>query len=156
PPLLRSLIQRIRLSTADFILPVFVCEGSAVQRPVASMPGVSQMSIDVALDWLKARAGEGFGAYLVFGVIDRAQKDAAGSPALDPDNIVCRLLRAAKEAHLPMLGITDLCFCEYTDHGHCGPLTADQSTVDNDATLPLLVEQAINHARAGADLIAPS
>jgi len=112
--------------------------------------------VDVALDWLGARAGEGFGAYLVFGVIDRAKKDAAGSAALDEGNVVCRLLREAKSAKLAMAGITDLCFCEYTSHGHCGPMSADASTVENDKTVELLVRQAINHARAGAAVIAPS
>jgi porphobilinogen synthase len=150
------MLQRVRLARADFILPVFVCEGTGVRRPVASMPGVAQMSVDVALQWLTQRAEEGFRAFLVFGVIDRTRKDSAGSAALDADNVVCGLLRGAKRAQLPMVAITDLCFCEYTDHGHCGPLTADRSTVDNDATLPRLVEQAVNHARAGADLIAPS
>jgi len=120
------------------------------------MPGVFQMSVDVALDWLGARAGEGFGAFLVFGVIDRAKKDATGSVALDEGNVVCELLREARAAKLAMAGITDLCFCEYTSHGHCGLLSADGSTVQNDQTVELLVRQAINHARAGAAVIAPS
>jgi porphobilinogen synthase len=154
--LLRTMLRRVHLSRSDFILPVFVCEGADVRRDVPSMPGVAQMSVDVALRWLGRRAEEGFAAYLVFGVIERGRKDAAGSAALDPDNVVCRLLREARSQSLPMLGITDLCFCEYTDHGHCGPLTADRATVDNDATLSRLVRQAVNHARAGADLIAPS
>jgi porphobilinogen synthase len=112
--------------------------------------------VDVALQWLGARAGEGFGAYLVFGVIDRSKKDATGSAALDEGNVVCELLHRAKSAKLPMAGITDLCLCEYTSHGHCGPMTADGSTVRNDQTVELLVRQAINHARAGAAVIAPS
>lgn len=120
------------------------------------MPGVFQMSVDVAGEWLAARAASGLKAYLVFGVIDRAKKDATGSPALDEDNVVCRMLREAARLKLPMVGMTDLCFCEYTDHGHCGPLTDDQSTVRNDQTVGLLVKQAINHARAGAHVIAPS
>jgi len=114
------------------------------------------MSIDVALPWLAKRAKERFPAYLIFGVIDRAKKDAIGSAAMDPDNIVCRLLREANRLKLPMVGITDLCFCEYTDHGHCGPLSDDRATVKNDETLANLVRQAINHARAGAQVIAPS
>lgn len=154
--LLRQMVQRVRLDISDFILPVFVTEGEGVRREVPSMPGVFQMSVDVALDWLKRRADEGFKAYIIFGVIDRRRKDAVGSPALDPDNVVCRLLRAARDAQLPMAGITDLCFCEYTDHGHCGPLTGDGQTVDNDSTVQRLVWQAINHARAGAAVIAPS
>ena len=91
------------------------------------------MSVDVASQWLSKRADEGFKAYLVFGVIDRKAKDAAGSAALDENNVVCRLLRAA--AKVPMVGITDLCFCEYTDHGHCGPLSEDKTTVRNDETV---------------------
>ncbi len=120
------------------------------------MPGVFQMSIDVALPWLAQRAEEGFLSYLVFGLIDRAKKDAVGSEALNPDNVVCRLFRAVKQQKIPMAGISDLCFCEYTDHGHCGPMTDDKSTVKNDDTVHRLVKQAINHARAGADVIAPS
>jgi porphobilinogen synthase len=155
-PQLRGMLRRHAVRRSDIIVPLFVCEGKGVRREIASMPGVFQMSVDVALDWLGARAGEGFGAYLVFGVIDRAKKDAAGSAALDEGNVVCRLLREAKSAKLAMAGITDLCFCEYTSHGHCGPMSADASTVENDKTVELLVRQAINHARAGAAVIAPS
>ncbi len=120
------------------------------------MPGVFQMSTDVAVPYLARLAEAGFKAFLVFGVIDRAKKDAIGSPALDENNVVCQMLRAARAAKLPMLAITDLCFCEYTDHGHCGPLTQEGTTVRNDETVRLLVRQAINHARAGADMVAPS
>ena len=155
-PLLRRALQRVALRRSDVIVPVFVREGGGVRQEVASMPGVFQMSVDVALPWLAQRAEEGFGAYLVFGVIDRAKKDAVGSAALDEDNVVCRLLREARARQLPMVGVTDLCFCEYTSHGHCGPLTADNATVRNDETVQRLVRQAVNHARAGAGVIAPS
>jgi porphobilinogen synthase len=155
-PQLRAMLQRVTLRRTDIIVPVFVTEGTGVRREVVSMPGVYQMSVDVAAGWLAKRAEEGFGAYLVFGVIDRAKKDAAGSEALDEDNVVCRLLRTAKAQRVPMLGITDLCFCEYTSHGHCGVLTEDRSTVRNDETVARLVKQAVNHARAGATVIAPS
>src|SRR5688572_5448497 len=155
-PALRKMLQRVTLRRSDFIVPVFVREGSRVRQEVASMPGVFQMSADVALDWLSRRAEEGFAAYLVFGVIDRAKKDPAGSPALDENNVVCQLLRAARDRKLPMAGVTDLCFCEYTSHGHCGPLTDDNTTVSNDETVARLVRQAINHARSGAAVIAPS
>ncbi len=155
-PQLREMLRRHVIRRSDIIAPVFVCEGQGVRREVPSMPGVFQMSADVALDWLGARANEGFGAYLVFGVIDRAKKDPIGSAALDEGNVVCELLRRAKSAKLKMAGITDLCFCEYTSHGHCGPMTADHATVQNDQTVALLVRQAINHARAGAAVIAPS
>jgi porphobilinogen synthase len=150
------MLQRVTLRRSDIIVPIFVAEGSGVRREVASMPGVFQMSVDVAVPWLAKRAEEGFGAYLIFGVIDRAKKDALGSPAMDENNVVCQLLRAVKAQKVPMLGITDLCFCEYTSHGHCGVLTADRSTVRNDETVERLVTQAVNHAKAGAAVIAPS
>jgi porphobilinogen synthase len=110
----------------------------------------------VATPWLAKRAEEGFKSYLVFGVIDRAKKDPMGTPALDPENVVCRLLRETRRQQIPMAGITDLCFCEYTSHGHCGPLSADGTTVRNDETVQRLVTQAVNHAKAGAAVIAPS
>src|SRR5687768_9077032 len=153
---LRAMLQGVQLRRSDVIVPIFVREGTNVRQEVASMPGVFQMSVDVALPWLAQRAGEGFLSYLVFGVIDRAKKDAMGSAALDEDNVVCRLLRKAREQKLPMAGITDLCFCEYTSHGHCGPLTDDKGTVKNDETVERLVRQAINHAKAGAAVVAPS
>jgi porphobilinogen synthase len=150
------MLQRVSLRRSDVIVPVFVREGSGARTEVPSMPGVFQMSVDVATDWLSKRAEEGFGAYLIFGVIEREKKDAAGSVALDPDNVVCKLLRSVKDKKIPMVGITDLCFCEYTSHGHCGPLSDDKSTVKNDETVERLVKQAVNHAKAGAAVIAPS
>src|SRR4051794_16809328 len=150
------MLGRVTLRRSDVIVPVFVREGTGVRQEVASMPGVFQMSVDVALPWLQKRAEEGFGAYLVFGVVERSKKDALGSAALDENNVVCRLLREAKGRQLAMVGVTDLCFCEYTSHGHCGPMTDDHSTVKNDETVERLVRQAINHARAGAAVVAPS
>jgi porphobilinogen synthase len=150
------MLQRVTLRRSDIIVPVFVTEGSGVRHEVASMPGVFQMSVDVAVPWLAKRAEEGFGAYLIFGVIDRAKKDAAGSTALDENNVVCQLLRAVKSQKVQIAGITDLCFCEYTSHGHCGVLTPDRATVRNDETVERLVTQAVNHAKAGAAVIAPS
>lgn len=153
---LRQMLQRVTLRRSDIIVPIFVCEGSGQRREVASMPGVYQMSVDVALPWLMERADEGFGAFLVFGVIDREKKNAEGAEALNEDNVVCQMLRVARDVKLPMAAITDLCFCEYTDHGHCGILSGDDSVVRNDETVALLVQQAINHAAAGATTIAPS
>ena len=153
---LRQMLQSIVLRRADIIVPVFVCEGEGVTKPVVSMPGVSQMSVDIAAQSLARRADEGFKACLLFGVVDPQTKDDKGSPALDENNVVCRLLREIRQRKLPMLSITDLCFCEYTSHGHCGILSADQSTVQNDPTVQRLVWQAISHAKAGADIIAPS
>ncbi|MEL7238300.1 MAG: porphobilinogen synthase, partial [Planctomycetota bacterium] len=151
----RDLVRRVHLSKRDVIVPVFVTEGEKAE--VSSMPGVFQRPVADAADWLDELADEGFGAYLVFGVVDASKKDGDGSEALSPDNIVCRLLRETKRRGNPMIAITDLCFCEYTDHGHCGPLCGEtHPTVDNDATLKLLGEQAVNHAEAGADWIAPS
>jgi porphobilinogen synthase len=155
-PQLRKMLQRVSLRRSDIIVPIFVREGKGVKQEVASMPGVFQMSIDVVMPWLAQRAEEGFGAYLVFGVIDRNKKDDIGSNAMDENNIVCQLLREATKQQLPMAGITDLCFCEYTTHGHCGPLSSDRSTVKNDETVANLVKQAVNHAKAGASVIAPS
>ena len=148
----RRLLRRVAVSPADVIVPVFVTDGE--RREVASMPGVFQRPVADAADWLGSLAEKGFGAYLVFGVIDAKKKDEVGSAAQDGDNVVCQLLRETKRRGNPMLAITDLCLCEYTSHGHCGPLAGD--TVDNDATLPLLASQAVSHARAGADWIAPS
>ncbi|HEY7089925.1 MAG TPA: porphobilinogen synthase [Tepidisphaeraceae bacterium] len=153
---LRRMLQRVTLRRSDIIVPVFVTEGTNARKEVPSMPGVFQMSVGLCTDWLAQRAEEGFGAFLVFGVIDRAKKDAVGSNAMDPDNVVCKLLRETSRRKIPMAGITDLCFCEYTDHGHCGPLSADKPTVKNDETVANLVKQAINHAKAGAEVIAPS
>jgi porphobilinogen synthase len=153
---LRQMLQRVVLRRSDILVPIFVREGANVRQEVPSMPGVFQMSLDVAVPWLARRAEEGFGAYLIFGVIDRAKKDAVGSAALDENNIVCQLLRSVKSQQIPMHGITDLCFCEYTSHGHCGPLSDDRTTVVNDQTVQRLVTQAVNHARAGAAMIAPS
>ncbi len=155
-PQLREMLQRVGVRRRDLVLPVFVTEGSGVRREIRSMPGVCQMSVDVATGWLTDRAEQGYGSYLAFGVIDRAKKDGAGSEALNPDNVVCQLFRATANAGLPMAAVSDLCFCEYTDHGHCGPLTADRSTVANDETVARLVRQAVSHANAGAAVIAPS
>src|SRR5436305_9920532 len=110
-PKIRRMLQRVIVRRSDIIVPIFVREGTGVRQEVASMPGVFQMSVDVALPWLSKRAEEGFGAYLIFGVIDKHNKDVAGSAALDENNVVCQLLRAATKANLPMIGISDLCFC---------------------------------------------
>jgi porphobilinogen synthase len=155
-PEMRKMLQSVNLRRADIIVPVFVCEGEQQRKPVSSMPGVCQMSVDVAADFLAARAAEGFSACLLFGVIDAHRKDDKGSAALDEDNIVCRLLREIRARKLPLLAITDLCFCEYTSHGHCGVLSSDNTTVQNDPTVQRLVWQAIAHAKSGADIIAPS
>jgi porphobilinogen synthase len=155
-PQLRAMLQKVVLRKSDLIVPVFVREGAGIRNEIASMPGVYQMSVDVAVEFLAQCAADGLKAFLVFGVIDRAKKDATGSAALDENNVVCQLLRAARERRIAMAAITDLCFCEYTSHGHCGVLSDDRTTVGNDATVERLVKQAINHAKAGAAVIAPS
>lgn len=159
--LLRGMLARVCVRRSDVMVPVFVCAGTGVRDEIGSMPGIFRMSVDVAADWLEKRAEQGFASFLAFGVVDRGAKDAVGSAALDEENVVCRLVREVKKRQLAMLAATDLCFCEYTDHGHCGPLKDDPAvaggkTVDNDRTVELLVKQALNHARAGADIIAPS
>ena len=143
------MLQRVTLRRSDIIVPVFVTPGKGVRKEVSSMPGVFQMSVDVAADWLAARAEEGFGAYLVFGVIERSEKMRPDrSPWMRTTSSAgCCAERPRK---MSMLGITDLCFCEYTDHGHCGPMSEDSSTVRNDETVERLVKQAVNHAKAGA------
>jgi porphobilinogen synthase len=155
-PTLRGMLQTTSLEKRQIIAPLFVCEGEGVRRPVESMPGVDQMSVDVAAKWLEELAGQGFGAYIAFGVIEREKKDDKGSAALDSNNVVCRLLQLTRQRQIPMVAMTDLCFCEYTSHGHCGVLSKDQTTVENDPTVQRLVWQAVSHARAGAEVIAPS
>ncbi|MBI4024004.1 MAG: porphobilinogen synthase [Verrucomicrobia bacterium] len=159
--LLREMGVETRLTPSDFILPLFVCKGLGVRKPVKSMPGVFQLSPDQAVQELRAIEKVGVKAFILFGVIEREAKDDAGSAALDPANVVCETLKVVHASGIRMTAITDLCFCEYTAHGHCGILTKPgaylrEQTVDNDATLEQLGRQAVNHARAGADVIAPS
>lgn len=141
----------------DLIQPLFVREGTGLRRPISSMPGVSQMSTDVAIESMRAAIGKGLRRFIFFGITEPAKKDASGSAALDPDNPVNTTLRAARDAGLDAELIADLCFCEYTDHGHCGVLHHDPDiTVDNDATLDLLGRQATVLAASGVDWVAPS
>lgn len=143
------------LRPVDFVAPIFVRHGEGVKNPIASMPGVMQFSPDTAVAELMRLESLGVGAYILFGVTDKDKKDALGSHAHDRDNAVCQTLTRAKDAGVGMLAITDLCYCEYTAHGHCGPLT-HAGTVDNDVTIARLGQQAVLHARHGADVIAPS
>jgi porphobilinogen synthase len=155
------MLAQTRLGPSDFVAPLFIRSGTGVHAAVKSMPGVFQLSVDTAVEELKRLQSLGIGAYILFGVTDAAKKDALGSYAHDPDNEVCRTLKVAKDAGIAMLAITDLCYCEYTSHGHCGPLSPSPSplapqSVDNDATVARLGEQAVVHARCGADIVAPS
>jgi len=152
---LREMLTQSRLSPADFVAPLFIRAGKGVKAAVKSMPGVYQLSVDTAVEELKRLQGLGVGGYILFGVTEEGKKDATGSYAHSAENEVCRTLKAARDAGITMLAITDLCYCEYTSHGHCGPLTA-KGMVDNDTTVKNLGEQAVVHAKAGADIVAPS
>jgi porphobilinogen synthase len=135
------------------VAPLFVRPGSGVREPIASMPGVERLSADVAAEEAVRLAGLGVGGVILFGLPET--KDAVGSEASDDDGIVQDAFRRIRAFELPLVTIADTCLCEYTDHGHCGPLARDGS-VDNDAALIRLAEVAVSQARAGADVVAPS
>ena len=149
---IRQLVRETSVSPSDLILPMFVVEGKQVRRPVVSMPGVEQVSVDELLLDAAAIVEKGLGGLMLFGL--PASKEPGGSGAYAEDGIVQKAVRRLKQAHPDLVLITDVCLCEYTSHGHCGLLRGDQ--VDNDSTLPLLAQIAISHARAGADIVAPS
>lgn len=152
-PLVRDLVRETRLDLDNFIYPLFVVEGQGVRNEIASMPGVFQFSIDEILKECAELKSLGIKSILLFGIPNL--KDSVGSDALSDDGIIARTLRAIKaEFGSSLLVITDLCFCEYTDHGHCGIL--DECSVNNDATLEISAKQALIHAKNGADMIAPS
>lgn len=149
---LRSFVRETTLSPRDFVYPLFVTHGSGVRRPISSMPGQYQLSLDQLPGEAKEVRSLGIPAVLLFGL--PASKDEAGSGAYDSGGIVQRAVAALKEAAPELLVITDVCLCEYTSHGHCGIIAHGE--VDNDATLPLLARTAVSHAEAGADIVAPS
>ncbi len=151
---LRALVRETHVSTDDFIYPLFVRSGEGIKTEVASMPGVFQMSIDVAVKECEELKDLGIYSIILFGIPDT--KDSVGSDALCEHGIIASAVRAIKAVHPDMFVVTDLCFCEYTDHGHCGIIDEEKETVVNDATLELSGKQAIVHAKAGADMIAPS
>lgn len=152
-PLVRDLVRETRLDLDNFIYPLFVVEGQGIRNEIASMPGVFQLSIDEILKECYELKSLGIKSILLFGI--PSLKDSVGSDALSDDGIIARTLRAIKaEFGSSLLVITDLCFCEYTDHGHCGIL--DKCSVNNDATLEISAKQALIHAKNGADMIAPS
>jgi porphobilinogen synthase len=156
-PLVRSLVRETALSVDDLILPLFIRPGRGVKKEIASMPGHFQFSVDRLVEEVGSAVDLGLKAFLLFGI--PTHKDATGSSALTDDGIVQQGLRALREAFKDrVVLITDECFCEYTDHGHCGVLSEQggRLDLDNDATLPLLAEQCVSHARAGADVVAPS
>jgi porphobilinogen synthase len=146
------LVRETRLDPAQLVLPVFVRSGIELRRPIASMPGVAQTSVDEMLRDASAAAEAGVGGVILFGIPD--EKDDIGSGAWDDNGSVQQGIRALKREFPELVVITDVCMCEYTSHGQCGVLSGD--TVDNDATLPLLARTALSHAAAGADIVAPS
>ena len=146
------MVRETTLSVNDLIYPLFVTEGKDVKNPILSMPGNFQLSIDELVKEVKKVHQLGIPSIILFGI--PAEKDTLGSDALNDDGIIQRSVRAIKDAVPEMYLITDVCFCEYTDHGHCGPLK--DGDVDNDATLELLAKQVLTHAKAGADMVAPS
>ena len=149
---LRRMVRETRLAPEDLILPLFVCPGRDVKRAVESMPDVAQLSVDNAAREARETFAAGVPAVILFGLPER--KDPQGSEAWKDSGVVQNAIREIKERVPEMVVITDVCLCEYTDHGHCGVIAGKD--VDNDATLELLAREALSHARAGADMVAPS
>ncbi|OCS02585.1 porphobilinogen synthase [Campylobacter fetus] len=153
-PSIRDMVRENKICVEDFIYPLFVVEGNGVKKEISSMPGVFQLSLDEILKECEEIINLGIKSILLFGIPNL--KDSIGSDALSDDGLIARSLRAIKAKFPELVVITDLCFCEYTDHGHCGILDHVHKTVDNDSTLEISAKQALVHARAGADMIAPS
>ena len=149
---LRRMVRETRLSPDDFIQPYFVCPGRGVKKPISAMPGVAQMSVDNVVGAARETFAAGVPAVILFGIPQH--KDATGTEAWNDHGEVQRAIREIKEGVPGLVVITDVCMCEYTDHGHCGVVR--DNDVDNDATLELLVRESLSHARAGADIVAPS
>jgi porphobilinogen synthase len=152
-PAIRALVRETRLHPSMLVAPLFVRPGSGICEPIGSMPGVVRLSPDEAVVEARRLAGLGVGGVIVFGL--PADKDPAGTGAWIEDGIVQKTLRGLRAANLPLVLIADTCLCEYTDHGHCGPLEPD-GAVDNDAAVRLLARTAVSQAEAGADVVAPS
>jgi len=149
---LRALVRETRLHPSQLVVPLFVRPGSNVRRPIGSMPGVAQTSVDEMLRDAERAASLGIGGIILFGIPDT--KDEEGTGAWDEHGPVAAGIRALKREFPQLVAITDVCMCEYTSHGHCGIIRGE--TVDNDATLQLLAREAVCHAQAGADIVAPS
>ena len=153
-PVLRDLVRETRLSPADMVLPLFVEAGPHAGRtPIAALPGIERLSISAAVEEAGEAAALGLPAVLLFGIPEH--KDPEGTGAYDDEGIVQLATRAIKDAHPGLVVMTDVCLCEYTDHGHCGLLRVD-GAVDNDPSAELIARTAVSHARAGADVVAPS
>ena len=149
---MRALVRETRISPDTLMLPLFICAGEGVRREVSSMPGVFNLSVDEAVTEVRAARADGVRSVLLFGLPD--QKDDIGSTAYDPEAPVQSAIRAIKRELPDVLVVTDVCLCEYTDHGHCGIIIDDE--IANDPTVDQLVRAAISHAAAGADIVAPS
>jgi porphobilinogen synthase len=149
---LRNLVRDIKLDPAKLILPLFVCPGEGIRRDISSMPGVRQLSVDETVKECESVHSLGIGGVILFGI--PATKDEEGTSGYDPHGIVQQAIRAIKKAVPNLLVVTDVCNCEYTSHGHCGKIV--DGDVDNDSTLEWLAAQALTHAQAGADIVAPS
>jgi len=148
----RGLVRETRLTTAGLIYPLFVCPGKKVRKEVGSLPGVFQQSVDRAVEECEEIESLGIPGVILFGLPEK--KDARGSEAADMSGAVQRTIEAIKKAKLKLLVLSDVCLCEYTDHGHCGVVRDGE--VENDPTLEILADVALSHARAGADIVAPS
>jgi porphobilinogen synthase len=151
---LRSLVRETELSPKDFVYPIFVAAGEDIRKPIESMPGIYQLSINNAVGEAKRAHAQGIPAVILFGIPDH--KDETASGAYDPEGIVQLAVKAIKDAVPELLVITDVCLCEYMDHGHCGVVDEEAGEVMNDVTLELLARTAASHAEAGADIVAPS
>ena len=151
---LRAMVRETRLVSDDLVLPLFVVEGSSLREPIVSMPGVFRHSVDQVVDECKRVRDLGVPAVILFGVPAQKDKDARGSGADAPDGIVQRAVAALKRDVPDLCVMTDVCLCEYTDHGHCG--IVDEGEVRNDASVERIAATALSHARAGADIVAPS
>ena len=149
---LRALVRETSLDPGDFIAPFFIVPGEGIRQPVPSMPGVDRLSPDLAAAEAAHLARLGVKGVILFGI--PTGKDAVGTSASDPEGPVCRAIRAIKSESASTVVMTDVCLCEYTDHGHCGVIEGE--SVQNDETLPILAAEALAHARAGADVVAPS
>ena len=149
---IRNMVQEVQLNMNDYIYPIFVIEGQDIKNEIPSMPGIYQFSLDHLLEEVQRAVDAGVIAIMLFGI--PAKKDECGSEAYNDDGIIQQAVRLVR-AHYPELVIsTDVCMCEYTSHGHCGLIKGE--TVDNDSTLDLLAKIAVSHAKAGADILAPS
>jgi len=154
---MRRMVRETRLAVGDLVAPLFVRGGTDVRNPIASMPGVAQMSVDCVAEECAELESLGIPAVILFGIPDA--KDALGSETWSDDGIIQQALRAIREQCRELVLITDVCFCEYTDHGHCGVIATDRRgrpVLDNDASLENLRKQVVSHAKAGADIVAPS